>query len=206
MRWIGRRQQSNDAAVDGQSGSGERAMVAGIRSGDASAFDAMVVDHYQALLRLAFSYLGVRESAEEVVQEVFLRIWEQRAQWSPAGSVRPYLFTATRNGAISQLRHGRVEQGLVAASRAGASPDVLRFTPAREHTDDRQRVAELDAAIRAAIERLSPRMREAFVLSRQQHLSHDEIARVMGTSIKTVQAQIGGALQVLRRDLADWLE
>lgn len=203
MHWIGRRHEKNDGAAEGAQSLDERATVAAIRAGDANAFDALVVAHYESLLRLAFSYLGTRESAEEAVQDVFLAIWERRGEWSPHGALRPYLFSATRNRAFTQLRHRRVEHRLADAAASGR--DVLPFAPARQSADEAQRGAELDAAIRAAIDRLAPRTREAFVLSRQQHMSHAEIAHVMGTSIKTVQEQIGRALKVLRGELADWL-
>lgn len=202
MRWMGRHHQTDDGIAQ-HSAPAVQQTVAAIRAGDPSAFDALVVAHYEPLLRLAFSYLGSRESAEEVVQDVFLRIWEQRAHWSPNGALRPYLFSAVRNGAFSQLRHRRLEHQL--AENAASGNDVLAFAPTRENADDQQQTAELNAAIQAAIETLPPRTKEAFVLSRQQHLSHDEIARVMGTSVKTIQEQIGRALKALRIQLADWL-
>jgi RNA polymerase sigma-70 factor (ECF subfamily) len=190
--------------IEGSESFDERAMVACIRAGDGKAFDTMVVMYYEPMLRLAVSYLYLRESAEEVVQDVLLAIWQKRAQWQPTGALRLYLFTATRNRAFSQLRHRRVEQRL--AQAVASDGDVLAFTPKREAADHVQRTTELDQAIHAAIDALPPRMKETFVLSRHHHMSHEEIARVMGTSIKTVQEQIGRALKVLRGALADWLE
>jgi RNA polymerase sigma-70 factor (ECF subfamily) len=67
-------------------------------------------------------------------------------------------------------------------------------------------LAELDRAIRAAVDRLPPRCREAFQLSREHQLSYEQIAETMGTSVKTVQEQIGRALRALRSSLAEWLQ
>lgn len=180
------------------------ALLERLRAGDTVAFDEMVLAYYEALLRLAVNYLGSRESGEEVVQDVLLNVWRQRAELVAPAGLRMYLFAATRNRAFSRLRHRRVEERLHDQAHIDAS--TLPFTPRRVETDEHVRTAELEAAIRAAIDQLPPRCREAFVLSRQHHLTHDEIAGVMGTSIKTVQEQIGRALKSLRRALDDWLE
>src|SRR5688572_29959919 len=113
MSWIGRRHDTDEHTSEESQTLDERATVAGIRAGNANAFDALVVAHYQPLLRLAVNYLGMRETAEEVVQDVFLAIWTRRAQWSPDGALRLYLYSATRNRAFSLLRHRRVEQRVV---------------------------------------------------------------------------------------------
>ena len=182
----------------------DQQLVAAIRQGDSAAFDMLVISHYRTLVSLAATYVDSRENAEEVVQDVFLRIWERRATLTLSGPLRNYLLAATRNGAISRLRHWRVERRIKDAATAGA-PDELPFLPAHRDADASQRAAELGAAIDAAVQSLPPRMREAFVLSRRERLTHAEIAVVMGTSIKTVQEQIGRALRQLHTTLADWI-
>jgi RNA polymerase sigma-70 factor (ECF subfamily) len=182
----------------------EQDLVAAVRRGDSAAFDMLVIAHYQTLVSLATTYVGTRENAEEIVQDVFLRIWARRTAWTLSGPLRNYLLAATRNGAISQLRHWRVERRMKEAVTIGP-PDSLPILPAHRDADAGQRTAELQAAIEAAIRGLPPRMREAFVLSRRQRLTHAEIASVMGTSIKTVQEQIGRALRQLHTTLSDWI-
>lgn len=204
MRWIREASEIRQQPIDSPEGIDDRVVAARIREGDSKVFDALVVEYYERLLRLAFTYVRERETAEEVVQDVFLAIWQQRARWAPDGGLRIYLYAATRNRSFSWLRHRRLEEGF--ARDAGANQGVLPFVAAIEEADAAQRTEELDAAIVSAIESFPPRMREAFVLSRQNHLTHEEIARVMGTSIKTVQEQIGRALKTLRIALADWIE
>jgi RNA polymerase sigma-70 factor (ECF subfamily) len=204
MPSINRGSETSQQSADAPESVDDRVIVARIREGDAKAFDAMVVEYYEKLLGLAFIYLRERQSAEEVVQDVFLAIWQHRTRWAPDTSLRLYLYAATRNRAFSRLRHRRLEDRF--SRDAAANEDVLSFSSSREDADTGQRTAELSAAIESAIESLPPRMREAFVLSRQAHLTHEEIARVMGTSMKTVQEQIGRALKNLRLALADWLE
>ncbi len=180
------------------------ALITRLRAGDTVAFDEIVIAYYETLLRLAMSYLDSRESGEEVVQDILLNIWRQRADLVAPAGLRLYLFAATRNRAISQLRHRRVEQRL--HDQVDVRAEALPFVPRQTETDARVRAAELEVAIRTAIDQLPTRCREAFVLSRQHHLTYEEIARVMGTSTKTVQEQMGRALKSLRRALADWLE
>ena len=182
----------------------EQQLVAAIRDSDSAAFDMLVITHYRTLVSLATTYVGTRENAEEVVQDVFLRIWAKRTTWTLSGPLRNYLLTATRNGAISRLRHWRVERQVKEAVTAGTI-DSLPFLPAHHDADAGQRAAELRAAIDSAVQGLPPRMREAFVLSRRERLTHAEIATVMGTSIKTVQEQIGRALRQLHTTLSDWI-
>jgi RNA polymerase sigma-70 factor (ECF subfamily) len=175
-----------------------------LRANDPDAFDEIVVTYYEALLRAAVSYLGSRESGEEIVQDVLLNVWRTRAELSAPAGLRLYLYAAVRNRAISLLRHQQSERRLDQSAMLDAS--ALPFVRRAEPTDERVHVAELDVAIQHAIARLPARCREAFMLSRQHDLTHAEIARVMGTSIKTVQEQVGRALKSLRAALADWLD
>ena len=86
----------------------ERDWVARIRSGDGPAFEALFYAYHAPLCAFAYRLVGVRDLAEEIVQEVFLYIWERRETWDVRTSVKSYLFTAVRNAAMSYLRHERV--------------------------------------------------------------------------------------------------
>ena len=204
MSLLSPRPAQDEAFVAPATAPAEQQLVAAIRRSDSAAFDMLVISHYRTLVSLATRYVGTRENAEEVVQDVFLKIWERRTTWTLSRSLRSYLLAATRNGAISRLRHWRVERRIEEAVTAGAV-DEFPFLPAHRDADAGQRAAELRAAIEAAVQRLPPRMREAFVLSRRERLTHAEIASVMGTSIKTVQEQIGRALTQLHSTLSDWI-
>src|SRR5438046_8289010 len=86
----------------------ERDWVARIRSGDGTAFEALFHAYHAPLCAFAYRPVGVRDLAEEIVQEVFLYISERRETWDVRTSVESYLFTAVRNAAMSYLRHERV--------------------------------------------------------------------------------------------------
>ena len=95
----------------------ERDWVARIRGGDAPAFEALFHAYHAPLCAFANRLVGVRDLAEEIVQEVFLYIWERRETWDVRSSVKSYLFTAVRNAAMSYLRHERVVRQRTAKSR-----------------------------------------------------------------------------------------
>jgi len=170
-------------------------LVARIRAGDAAAFAALFETFHAPLCAFAYRYVGIREVAEELVQEVFLFIWEHRATWSVRDSVKNYLFTAVRNAAVSWLRHERVVHRREAETVVFASRPVA---PA-----DRELTAnELLTAVRRAVEKLPERCRLIFLMHREQGLTYGEIAAVLDLSPKTVEVQMGRALKALRKSLA----
>jgi RNA polymerase sigma-70 factor (ECF subfamily) len=182
----------------------EAEWVRGIQRGDNAAFEALFLAYYERLVRFAYGFVKTRSTAEEVVQDLFLSVWTRRAQWAVHDTIRTYLYSATRNHALNWLRHGGIEQRWAASvvDMDYAQAIVPRSVPANEQVE----LAELDEAIRQAIDRLPPRSRETFILSRQHHLSYEQIAQVMDVSVKTVQEQIWRALRTLRVSLASWLE
>ena len=182
----------------------DRELVARIRAGDEHAFEAVFRTHYDGLCRFAAGIVGSDAEAEELAQEMLLRIWRQREDLMIAGSLPAYLYAAIRNGALNRLRRGRAEQRWRdQVTREGDVPHHGGAEPAR--ADDDLRSTELAAAIERAVDELPPRRRQAYVLRRQHHLSYAEIAAVMEIAPKTVEIQIGAALKTLRQKLAEWL-
>jgi RNA polymerase sigma-70 factor (family 1) len=167
----------------------------GIRAGDPSAFETLFHAYYAPLCSFAYRYLGARDLAEEIVQEVFLCIWERRESWDVRTSVRSYLLTSVRNAALSYLRHERVVRRRQAEVRdshesVAASPEACALE------------AETVVAVRQAIARLPDRCRLVFTLHREQGLTYAEVAEALGISPRTVEVQIGRALKSLRKALA----
>ena len=173
----------------------EAAWVERIRTGDPMAFEALFHAYHASLCSFAYRYLGARDLAEEMVQEVFLFVWERRESWDVRSSVRSYLFTAVRNAALSYLRHERV------VARRDARVLILQDTVA-PGADLEVVQAETVAAIQEAVARLPDRCRLVFTLHREQGLTYAEVAEVLGISPRTVEVQIGRALKSLRRCLA----
>jgi RNA polymerase sigma-70 factor (family 1) len=180
------------------------ALVRRIQVGDEAAFQTVFAEFHAPLVRLAFEYVKRRETAHEVVQDVFLRLWERRERWEIRESLRTYLCASVRNTALNRMRRQRLERRWIDRV-AGDFTASGGLAPRAQPADATAELSEIDAALRAAVAKLPARCRETFVLSRQHGLSHDEIAAVMGVSAKTVQVQIGRALAALRVALADHL-
>jgi RNA polymerase sigma-19 factor, ECF subfamily len=170
-----------------------------MRAGDEAAFEALFREHYHGLALFAARLVSSDAVAEELVQDVLLRMWQQRDRLVITESVSAYLYGAVRNQALAYLRHEKVVR------RWKSHPADLGQTGQAPQADEAARGAELARAIERAVAALPPRTREAYLLRRQHHLSYGEIAQIMGTATKTVEIQIGAALKVLRAKLADWL-
>lgn len=158
-------------------------------------FEALFKENHAHCLAFATHYTGDPHVAEEVVQQVFLRLWEKRASVTITGPVKAYLFSAIRNTAISQWRKDSVRS----EKENGYGKAAGAIAPANEA------VKELECLYRQALERLPERCREVFVLSRQQNMKYTEIAAAMNISVKTVENQMGKALKILHRELKEYL-
>jgi RNA polymerase sigma-70 factor, ECF subfamily len=160
------------------------------------AFEALVRAHYGRLYGVAFSYLRSADAADDAVQDALFKSWRQRMAIDLSDPL-PYLFRAVRNECISALRRrGRWRQ---------VELDPNASTTGRAADPGGLEAEELEAAVRQAVDELPERCRLVFLLSREQHLSYSQIASTMGISIKTVEAQMGKALRVLRPRLAQFL-
>ncbi len=178
-------------------------LAARVRAGDSDAFAALFKRYYRAMYALAYNYLRSSDEAEDVAESVWIKVWERREAWALRGTVNDYLFTAVRNQAINRLRHQRIRRELAERSAIEGSSPAMGSAPAGAQAD--LEAQALMAAIETAIAQLPPRCREAFVLRRQHGRSLAEIADIMGTSVRTVEAQITKALRLLRERLAEYL-
>jgi RNA polymerase sigma-70 factor (ECF subfamily) len=180
----------------------ERRWIEGIVAGNESAFEMVFRRYNSELYRFALRMVGSPDEAEDVVQAVFVAVWQNRATWAIRSSLRVYLFTAIRNRVLQQFRNGRVRQRL--------QYDVLAFTTAHPSEpflapDAQVQQADFTGALARAVAQLPPRCREAFVLTREHGMTYAEAAATMGISPQTVMVQIGRALVTLRKALAPFL-
>jgi len=183
----------------------EREWVAAIRRGDESAFAALFTAYYEPLWALVNDYVHAPDTAEEVVQDIFFRLWAQRTTWQVRGSVRGYLYSAARSRAIDQLRRERRENRWAAATGTENPPDIAGGEPSAG-PDARLAAAELSAALDQAIERLSPALREVLVLRARHHLTYPEIAGVLDVSPKAVEVRVTRAFRQLREYLKPYID
>lgn len=168
--------------------------MSGRSGGDEQTFDAMVRAHYGRLCDFVYRYVRSRATAEDIVQDIFVRIL--RSERFDYDDPLPYLYRAARNGAASHVRQQRTRERLRA--QAGSAAGSRRAEAEAEYH-------ELAEAVDHAIDSLPARAREIFTMSRVQGLTYAEIARTLGLSIKTVDNQMGRALKLLRVRLAPYL-
>jgi RNA polymerase sigma-19 factor, ECF subfamily len=165
----------------------ERAWVDRIRAGDMDAFEALYRRYWERLYGFAFRYLRSKEDAEEIVQEVFFRIWRGRAHWVPVGAVRNYLYLAVRNSA-----RDRAERAAVARRwRLGQRETAVEIQPSLE-------AADLVAAVERALAELPSKRSAVCKLRLINGLSYAEIAAQLGICEKTVETQLARGLKFLR--------
>ena len=179
----------------------ESDLIARIRAGDESAFAELFRRYFRPLCIYAARVHATAGTSEEIVQEIFFRIWMHRDRLIVTGSLPGYLYASVRNFAINQRERAQSEHRWQEAKWAEAMGERVESQTA----DEEVRAAELAAAIDRAVAQLPPRCRQAFILRRQHHLSYAEIARSMQIAPKTVEIQIGTALKHLRRALAEWM-
>lgn len=172
-----------------------------LRANDDTAL-AVFVQAYAERLR-DFAYLTVRDSdlAADIVQDVFVWLWEHRLTLSVGGTVADYLYRATRNRALNVVKHERVQDRVRA--RFGAQYVINPSAAVAEGADGMLVANELTAAVERALAGLTPRVREVFLLAQVEHMTYDEIAAVLSVSVSTVQSQLSRAIKQIRTELAE---
>jgi RNA polymerase sigma-19 factor, ECF subfamily len=178
----------------------ESALFARVRQGDAQALETLFRSFHARLCAFAFGYLQNAADAEEVVQDVFLSIWQKREEIEVRSSLRAYLFRAVRNRALNRSARARLEQRWLEE----ASSDDLELQTA-DPIDKTLEHAELVTRVHAAIAALPPGCRRVLQLRWQEQLSYLEIADALGISEKGVENQLARARKALKTMLADVL-
>jgi RNA polymerase sigma-70 factor (ECF subfamily) len=161
-------------------------------------FEQVFTDFYVNLCRFAYTYVKNEEMAEEVVQELFISLWEQRDRMEIKTSVRSFLYTSVRNRALNYIRDNK--------TRALHEDDFAeRHVEQVDHIINFCEREELQSLITDAIGELPEQCRTVFELSRNDGLSYKEIAEKLSVSPKTVENQMGIALKKLRGKLGPYL-
>jgi len=169
-------------------------------------FGKVYVAHFSKMKRFAQEYVSSEEDAENIVQDVFLELWEKRAVLSMPVNLMAFLFTATKNRCVDHLRHKTVvretadklmeEQRLLLKMKF----DSLEAFDQNFLTD-----SDIEEMLNKAIEALPERCRRIFIKSRIEGKKQKEIAAELNVSINTVETQMGIAYKTLRDELKNYL-
>ncbi len=156
-----------------------------IAEGDEKAFDELYDRYSRSIYGLAFNYTGNSDDAQELTQEVFVKLWRNAGRFKGRSSVRTWIFRIAVNVAIDHFRHkGSVEYVELPEEIEGAEKDSLKLI-----------------ALREALLKLSPRERMALLLISGEARSYRETSRIMGCSVKAVEALVRRAKLKIREIL-----
>ena len=176
--------------------------IAAIRSGDRDAFAILFREHYDGLCRFAEGYVRSTEAAQEIVQQIFFRIWQHREQWTVRESVRTYLYGAVRNRAFDWLKHQRVEDRWRERTAWAEADRIPGMGQSSAPADARAEASDFEAALDRAILELPEKYRAVVELRARQGMTVAEVARVLDIPFKTAEARAARALKALRIALA----
>lgn len=168
-----------------------------LKGGDAKAMSAIYDTYSRGLLNSAFNVLRERSVSEDILQEVFLSLWMQRERLNIVTSLKSYLYSAVRYQVFKAIRQGKGTEALF-----DHIEERIWGEPAQEHLLFQK---ELQARIARIVETLPDKCREIYLLSREEQLSHKEIAGRLNITTKAVEFQITAALKRIRQSLPDLL-
>ena len=158
-----------------------------------AAFEKLFLQTSKKLCDLAYNLVRDQDAAKDIVQEVFLKLWKNRDHLDFGDQIRHYLFKATAHTSLNYLRSNKKtikieDESSVLTLAASANADDIGYK-------------ELELRVRQAINKLPPKCKTIYLLSRHEGLKYQEIADTLNLSIKTVENQMGIALEKLREDL-----
>ena len=178
-------------------------LLARMTSGDTEALGAFYDAHANILFGLALRILNDHKEAEDVLQEVFLQVWEKAAAYNPAlGRPLAWAITLTRNKAIDRLRSAQRRMKLLEQAGAEISPEGVAPLPSGADAAGASEQANL---VCAALTRLPPEQKRAIELAFFSGLTQTEIAAALNEPLGTIKARIRRGMLKLREELEPWL-
>lgn len=188
---------ADESAVD-------HALMVRIGEGDHHAFRTLVERHQNAVIGTVAKMLGNCSDAEDISQQVFLRIWRNARRYRPDAKFTTYLFTITRNLVFNETRRRGRKKEVSAEEREENHHRLIEDSPDRQ-PDAELLQSELQEAVDAAIAKLPETQRMAVVLRRYEQLSYEEIAEILNLSVSAVKSLLFRARTSLREALSDYL-
>jgi RNA polymerase sigma-70 factor (ECF subfamily) len=167
-----------------------------IRQGDAIQFESLFRSSYISLVRYAKTLIKDHDTAEEIVQDLFFRLWKDKEKIKIESSLNGYLFRSIHNSCLHFIEHSRVVE-------RHAEEMSYNQTDNQENPSDILLYKELQAKIARILERLPERCGRIFYMSRFEGLKYNEIAEKLSISVKTVESNMGKALKEFRKELTE---
>lgn len=161
-------------------------------------FEKVFKKYFKALQNYAFTILNDLDVAEEIVQNVFLKIWEKKEKLPIDATVSGYLYKSVYHESLNWLRHEKVKF-------SHQQHTLYSMQNETDNASERIRTKQLEEHLQKALNELPEKCRTIFQMSRFDELRYREIAEELGISIKTVESQMGKALSLMRTKLVEFL-
>jgi len=174
---------------------GEDHMIRSLRSGRESAYDKLFRDYYRPLSVFAVKYVSDLDLAREIVQNLFVHLYENRSSLVITTSLESYLYQSVRNRCLNQIKQRKTQK-----------EHLENYSSNQEGAEDLEAIIrenELEHAIFKIVDSLSSQRQNVFIMSRVKGLSNSEIAGKLNISKRTVETHISHALKILREKLRD---
>jgi len=176
--------------------SSENEIIRGIRQGDVRQFESLFRSSYVSLVQYAKTIVKDHDTAEEIVQDLFFRLWNDKGKIKIETSLNGYLFRAVHNRCLHLIEHKRVVE-----KHAKELSYNREENP--ETTSETVRYNELQLVIVRILERLPERCGRIFCMNRFEGMKYTEIADKLSVSVKTIEAEMGRALKEFRKALKE---
>jgi RNA polymerase sigma-70 factor (ECF subfamily) len=180
-----------------------------VQRGDETAFTELVGRHRNAIVNLAYRYLGNRADAEDLTQEVFWRVYRARARYEPTAKFTTWLYRIAANSCLNEVRNRKNRPTFAAAELHGAGSDESGAAqvadasrPAPEEATERE---ELKEQVRAAVDALPERQRMAILLNKFHGLGYQELAEAMDMTVPGIKSLLVRARGNVRRRIEPYL-
>jgi RNA polymerase sigma-70 factor (ECF subfamily) len=180
------------------------ALMGRIAAGDERAFRELVERHQSAVVGTVARMLSDPAEAEDIAQQVFLRVWKHAKRWRPEAKFTTYLFTIARNLVYNESRR-RARRKEVSADEREEDSGFQMVADSRHEPREEALKLEMHQEIDRAIASLPEAQRSAVILYSYESLPYEEIARVLGTSVSSVKSLLFRARGSLREMLAGYL-
>ncbi|MDO6603795.1 RNA polymerase sigma-70 factor [Arenibacter palladensis] len=174
-----------------------------LEKGEKCAFETLFRLYYTKLVNISKGYLVYQQEAESIVQNVFLKLWENKASLGEVSNINSYLYTMTKNLCLDQLKHEKIKKNYMDNSYRIRSEIQYKFI--QDEAASLLLENELESKIIQSIELLPEKCKNIFKKSRLEGLKRSEIASEMGISHKTVDNHMASALRHMRFHLREFI-
>jgi RNA polymerase sigma-70 factor (ECF subfamily) len=161
-----------------------------------ASFEGLFNTYYEALTNYAYTFMNNSDEAEDIVQQVYINLWENRMKLEIHTSARSFLYKAVHNSCLNRIKHLKIKS---------SHHQELAYERLNDSSHTAQDHKELMNRLHLALDSLPEQCRIIFEMSRFEQLKYQEIANQLNLSIKTVENQMGKALKIMRAELKDYL-